>query len=66
MPVFNVDHAIQIFEVIAEMFDDSDEYHLMNNAHNQKDQELSFICIDELLNVDYDSSDMDTLPDPDL
>ena len=38
----------------------------MNNAHNQKDQELSFICIDELLNVDYDSSDMDTFPDPDL
>ena len=65
-PVFNLDHAIQIFEVIVEMFDDIDEYHLMNNAHNQKDQRLSFICIDELLNVDYDSSDMDTFPDPDL
>ena len=65
-PVFNLHHAIQIFEIIAEMFDDIDEYHLMNNAHNLENLGFSYTCIDELLNVEYDSSNVETLPDPDL
>ncbi|CAB4003609.1 Hypothetical predicted protein [Paramuricea clavata] len=65
-PVFNLHHAIQIFEITAEMFDDIDEYHLTNNAPNLENLGFSYTCIDELLNVDYDSSNVETLPDPDL
>ena len=65
-PVFNFHHAIQIFEIIAEMFDDIDEYHLKNNAHSLENPGFSYLCIDELLNVEYDSYKEETFPDPDL
>lgn len=53
-PVFNLDHAIQIYEIFAEMFDDIDESHLTNHIPLEK-LEFNCICLDELLNSEYEN-----------
>ena len=55
IPVFNLHHALQIYEIFAEMFDDIDESHLTSDVHLEK-LEFNCLCLEELLNSEYDNS----------
>ena len=53
-PVFNMDHAIQILEILAESFNDFDDSALLHQTDNLQQLQLNCSTLDELLRCEFD------------
>ena len=53
-PVFNMDHAIQILEILAESFNDFDDSALLHQTDNLEQLQLNCSTLDELLKCEFD------------
>ena len=53
-PVFNMDHAIQILEILAESFNDFDDSALLHQTDKLEQLQLNCSTLDELLKCEFD------------
>lgn len=58
-PVFHIDHAIQILEILSEVFYDFDESAFLHQTDNLEQLQLNCSTLDELLHCEFDEDASD-------